>query len=154
VAVPSEGEIRYGLEKGILSTAEAVHMLEAQMSSGTALSAAGERIALLLRDEYEDAQSYVQEMSEQVAPPNDHFSDGALRYWIFVLLQIAVDRGEDPLQKLDAIYEAFDFDGEIVPLLRMPADPRPNEQITRSLESYLSDEAEFFASRGQTPEST
>lgn len=149
--VPTAPEIACGLEQGWLSSGDVVAIAVEKLDRGCLLTAAEERLALLLTDELDAVPSLVSELGVGYEP-----TELRERPWLFLALDWLADHREqfdDPYEIVELLYADFDYPGEIAGLVRwMPVaegEPTGLAAIDGRWKHYLDSTRAEYVRRGE-----
>jgi hypothetical protein len=136
-----EEDVRYGLERGLLSPADVIRHFLAKLVREESLSENAEAIALLLPDEI----GRVDDLSRLLESPS---SGDSRRLWMAICLDQAARAVPGSMDLVELVYEYFDFDESLLPFLPWlrPGMPTEDELFSR-LTAHLASERNWAVSR-------
>ena len=146
-AVPTEADLAYGYQEGLLSAKGVVDVALELVKRGVDLSDPMTDIAYLLRDDFERVGPLLEGVGKRPFGPD------VKRFWIYVCLRLATN-DRPPLEALAVaaeLFEAFDYDLSFQPFVPplAPRMPSTDELIDR-LDAFLGSEKNWVTSRAAT----
>lgn len=125
-----EPDIRYGFERGLLTSEAVVSSCLRRLGSGEMLSAPAEAIALLLSDQLEEVGELVRGLESPVGQESR-------RLWMAICLEQARHLA-DPALEIENVYEFFEYDEALLPFVGWIHPGMPTEaQRADLLEAHL-----------------
>ena len=142
-ALPTEAELAYGYQEGLLSAKGVVDVALELVKRGVDLSEAMTEIAYLLSGDVDRVGPFLEEVAKRPGPD-------VKRFWVYVCLRLATE-DRTPLEALAVaaeLFEAFDYDLSFQPFVPPLAPKMPStDELIRRLDAFLSSEEGWFTFR-------